>query len=143
MHNNSLPKYFCDAQSRKFELEVCWNAPFLSRFVVYKNIRVAKALVNVSAPCAKLSDVIVSDRIVTSYVLWRDLLKCPKFENFRGQGIGTALLENVLAKLRTQGVTRVDGEMVTEDHQMAALERWYARNGFVRRPGTDMIYCDL
>jgi len=143
VHSNSLPRYFCDSQGRKFELEVYWNAPFLSMFAVSKNIRVAKALLHVSAPCAKLSDIIVSDKIVTSYAWWREVLKCPKSEKFRGQGIGTALLENVLAKLRTLGVSRVDGEMVTEDHQMAALARWYVRNGFVRRPGTNMIYCDL
>lgn len=48
-------------------------------------------------------------------------------QNFRGRGIGSALLREILHHCHHHGIQRLVGEMKGD---LPALRRWYARHGF-------------
>ena len=69
------------------------------------------------------------------YALWRSCHHAGVRPEFRGRGIGTALVEAALEKLRTLGITKV-GLLVFRDND--ACSRFWEARGFAARE--DLAY---
>ena len=64
------------------------------------------------------------------FIPWR-IWKRLTARRYRGRGLGSALLEHVIAYARSRGLKRIVGQVVAHDlAQSSWLPQWYARHGF-------------
>jgi GNAT superfamily N-acetyltransferase len=91
----------------------------------------------------EITDIILFDeipeRVSMLHHLWL-VLRGRKFQrfNYRGRGLGTALLQFVEDRARHQSVKRISGKVVQKDYAAwPELLNFYAKNGFVVIPRSD------
>lgn len=99
-------------------------------------IKVARAYARVDMQSAKLVDIFVESSVPWRSNWFRNLIGRPITKSFRGRGIGTRLLANLLCDLASRGVRHVWGDAKGD---IPRLKRWYERCGFAFDEGTHRI----
>lgn len=81
----------------------------------------------------------IPDRLSVLHRLWLGLRgRKPQLRNYRGRGLGTALVQFVEDRARHQSVKRITGKVVQKDYgSWPELLDWYAKNGFMITPKND------
>ena len=102
----------------------------------YGGWRVGYAYCSFDGKVMRLNDIHVDDDVVLPpktflHALWRILSK-PKPLEMRGQGLGTAMLQQVIEEARARGAERIVGFVTPEDRRNnPGLLAWYAKHDFV------------
>lgn len=98
--------------------------------------RVGYAYCSFDGKVMRLNDIVVRDDVVLPptnflHALWRILFK-PRPLQLRGQGLGTAMLRQVVEEAHARGAERIVGLVTPEDRRNnPGLLAWYAKHGFV------------
>lgn len=106
------------------------------RKLSYGSWRVGYAYCSFDGKVMRLNDILVDDDVVLPprtllHALWRILSK-PKPLEMRGQGLGTAMLQQVVEETHARGAERIVGLVTPEDRRNnPELLAWYAKHGFV------------
>ena len=102
--------------------------------------RVGYLWANQTGETIRLSDIRIDSAVHYSMPWWRRLLMRlgvtpePR-RDFRGLGLGSALLDCFVAQARAAGLRRIYGGIVENDlKSWPDLPAWYARHGFEVRP---------
>jgi hypothetical protein len=130
-----------DNAGERYTVEIVNGDDHLYVSLLWRNIRIAKAMFTLLGHQAKLCDIVVKTNVVVKYSQWRQVLGCVKTRNFRSKGLGTKLLLVSIDEAKARGVRRIEGEMVGKD--LVRLERWYQSAGFVTSPGSNAIVLNL
>jgi GNAT superfamily N-acetyltransferase len=85
------------------------------------------ARVTITGSVAELNDLLVYERARLPLESLVRLLGLRGHENYRGQGLGTKLLNEILANLRGRGVATMEGVIPGDS---ARLARWFRAAGF-------------
>ena len=106
--------------------------------------RIGYAYCIVTDNCMKINDLLVEEELqVPARVSWCPFLplKIRKSISFRGQGLGSLLLNRVLQEADAAGIHTVWGSVTQNDIQRTPhLLEWYRRKGFfVGKPDDECI----
>lgn len=108
-------------------LQRTFNPPFATVRVFWNGIEAGHAYLTIRGAIADIGDFRVADDAAAGTSWWRDLLQRPKRINFRGYGIGTALMEETCRYAQSLGAKAIEGRLSGEDARQAP---WYVACGF-------------
>jgi GNAT superfamily N-acetyltransferase len=106
--------------------------------LILKKQRIVYACISFNGCAATLIDIVIVKRTVP-YFFWFPYIK--KSQNYRGKGYGTALLNEVIAYCRSNGIKSIQGKAMGE-HPKTDLLGWYKSKGFEVTNGNN-IYIEL
>ena len=102
-------------------------APSLNAWIARSGHVAGHAQVTITGSVAELNDIMIYERARLPLGPLARLLGLRGHENYRGQGLGTKLLEEILAHLRGRGIATIEGVMKGDT---ARLARWFRAAGF-------------
>jgi GNAT superfamily N-acetyltransferase len=111
-----------------------------ARFTVHhKNTRAAYANVRFEGEILFIADLHVFDRAIRPAMftlIWRFPPVRVRTSNYRGRGIGSAIIEFLKDYAKTNGFRRIEGKVKQIDLDTnAQLPDWYRRRGFIVTDG--------
>ncbi len=140
-----------DRAGRCYRMAVSVEGP-ISRFKLYeRSTLVGEAkCVRESPQRMALGDIAIANEAIPTptNVLMRYVRQLPGLQhhpvNYRGRGLGTALLNRLIDHTRAAGAEELWGEVFQQDIQNSPeLLDWYQRLGFERRPPEGDVEVDV
>jgi Acetyltransferase (GNAT) domain len=135
--SESTEPIILDREGREYRMKVAWDEDSLIIIkLLYRNSEVGR-LQCVLNPLNELmiGDIIIRNDIIHTPPhllarLCRRLVK-PKPIDYRQRGLGTHLLQFVIARARQRGFKRIYGSLTQEDiNNNPNLVKWYEKHGF-------------
>lgn len=141
----------CDRAGRCYRVDISVEGP-ISRFKLYeRSTLVGEAkCVRESPQRMTLGDIAIANEAIPTpaNALMRSLRQLPGLQpspvNYRGRGLGTALLKHLIDHTRASGAQELWGEVFQQDIQNSPeLLNWYQQLGFESRAPQDNVEVDV
>lgn len=131
--------FLTDRNGRRFPYRRC-EYPGSCHWILLskEGWRIGHAYTVFEGPRLRLGDITVADAFIRPrpWIL-ASLGFRPKPVSYRGSGLGSALLQEVIAWAAARGFREMTGDIYPKDHGTnPRLPRWYARHGFTFTPAS-------
>ena len=130
-----------DRRGRRYTFSIVEAHPLLLIQIHQRQILVGEVkCLGHPAGVLEIKDIAIANEVSPPPPLWVQRLKLPwrpQPINYRGQGLGSALLSYLIEHARTQGFASLWGEVFRPDvENTPKLLDWYQKHGFEIRPTT-------